>query len=64
MRVRTLRQIGGDVTTTAPLRLELRGHWRTRVRALIDGADATVARLGQGVIAIDVPAGHHALLID
>jgi pimeloyl-ACP methyl ester carboxylesterase len=63
MRVRTLRRIDGDVTTQAPLHLELLGKWRGPVRASLDGADAAVERLDKGVIAIEIPAGRHSLVV-
>jgi pimeloyl-ACP methyl ester carboxylesterase len=63
MRVKTLRRVSGDVDTRAPLRLELVGRWRGPL-ATLDGAPVPVSRVADGVIAVDVPAGRHSLVID
>jgi len=63
MRIRTLRRIDGDVTTAAPRRLELLGRWRGP-KVLLDGAPVSVTRLAAGVIAVNLPAGKHSLVIN
>ena len=62
MRVKTLRSVSGDVTTQAPLRLELLGKWRGP-KASIDGAPVSVTRVSASVIAISIPAGKHTISI-
>jgi hypothetical protein len=62
MRISTLRRISGDVTADAPLRLELLGRWRGP-EATVDGDPVSVERVATGVIAIEIPAGRHFLLI-
>jgi hypothetical protein len=62
MRVKTLRPVSGDVTTQAPLRLELLGKWRGP-EVLVDGARVSVSRVSATVIAIEIPAGKHAISI-
>jgi pimeloyl-ACP methyl ester carboxylesterase len=61
MRIRTRASVSGEVTTEAPLRLELRGRWPGAVAARIDGAAAPAELVAPGVIALDVPAGHHTV---
>jgi pimeloyl-ACP methyl ester carboxylesterase len=61
MRIQTSRTVSGDITTQAPLRLELLGKWAPDVTASLDGASVPVERISGG-IAIDVPAGHHRLV--
>jgi pimeloyl-ACP methyl ester carboxylesterase len=63
MRVKTLRRISGDVDTKSPLRLELLGKWR-QPEATLDGAAVSVSRVADGVVAIEVPAGRHSLVLD
>jgi pimeloyl-ACP methyl ester carboxylesterase len=63
MRVRTLGAVSGDVTTQAPLRLELLGKWRGP-KVSVDGTAVSVTRVSASVIAIEIPAGKHAISID
>ncbi|MFL5840727.1 MAG: prolyl oligopeptidase family serine peptidase, partial [Thermoleophilaceae bacterium] len=64
MRVKTRRPVAGDVTTQAPLRLELSGSWAKAVEAQLDGAPVAVERVSKNVIAISIPAGKHALTLE
>jgi pimeloyl-ACP methyl ester carboxylesterase len=59
MRIETRRTVAGDLTTQAPLRLELRGDWARRVTAQLDGAPLAVERVAKGVVALAIPAGQH-----
>ncbi|MEA2426323.1 MAG: hypothetical protein QOH13_2733 [Thermoleophilaceae bacterium] len=63
MRIKTRRPLAGEVTTQAPLRLELRGAWAKRVKASVDGSPVRVERLGDGVIVLSLPAGRHSVTI-
>jgi pimeloyl-ACP methyl ester carboxylesterase len=63
MRISTARAITGEVDTQARLRLELLGKWTEPVRASVDGSDASVERLGKGVLAISIPAGKHSVVV-
>jgi hypothetical protein len=64
MRISSRRTVSGDVTTQAPLRLELRGDWAKRVQVTVDGVAVAVERLDKGIIAIAVAAGRHLVVID
>jgi hypothetical protein len=64
MRISSRRSVAGDVTTQAPLRLELRGDWARRVTARIDGAPLAIERVSQTLVAVTIPAGKHALTLE
>jgi pimeloyl-ACP methyl ester carboxylesterase len=61
MRIQTTSPIAGDVTTEAPLRLELSGVWKSTPTATIDGAAVPVEPVSSTVVAVQVPAGHHTV---
>ncbi|MFL5894164.1 MAG: prolyl oligopeptidase family serine peptidase [Thermoleophilaceae bacterium] len=63
MRISPLLPISGEVTTQAPLRLELSAPFRGSVSATVDGAAVAVERVSKGVIAVAVPAGKHELVL-
>jgi hypothetical protein len=64
MRIATRRTITADVTTQAPLRLELSGDWARPVTAQIDGAPLAIEWISKTVIAVTIPTGKHALTVD
>ena len=64
MRLSAARTIKGDLTTQAPLRLELSGAFTRGVHATIDGNAVALSRVDARTIAIELPAGHHALTIE
>jgi hypothetical protein len=63
MQLQTKIPLSGDVTTEKRLRLELAGPWPRYVVARVDGRAARVTRLGRRLIAINVPAGDHRIVI-
>jgi dienelactone hydrolase len=62
MRLDPSRRLTGDVATASALRLALDGRFAPGVRATIDGRPATIVRW-RTAIAVDVPAGHHRLVV-
>ena len=63
MRIQATSPIAGDVTTQAPLRLELRAPWKSTPTATIDGNTVAVERVDAQTIAVEVQAGKHELLL-
>ncbi|MDT7797294.1 MAG: hypothetical protein QOI78_727 [Actinomycetota bacterium] len=62
MRLDGRRPLTGDVTTSAPLRLTLRGDFADRVAATVDGLPVASTR-GDGELVVSVPAGHHRVVV-
>jgi hypothetical protein len=61
MRLDPDAAVSGDVSTEAPLRLELTGPWPKRLTVTIDGRPATIERTSRRAVVIAVPAGEHSI---
>jgi dipeptidyl aminopeptidase/acylaminoacyl peptidase len=64
MQLQTRIPLFGDVTTEKRLRLELTGAWPRELVARVDGRVVSISRPAARLIAIQVPAGRHRVVIE